>query len=202
MFREYISASPDVKSVMDNQFKNVKTHSRLLSKAMWYEWRMKLLDGLKEGLVKTREGMEEDAAVIADQEQRVRAVLTNLVSERDQLEAEARDLQACADDLANCDQKEVAEARSKLIALEEEAIAKRRVVEDLQIQLGQRVRDLAHVNERRHERRARIQEAEKVKEDSLDWAPLKVTALQGTHSLYCGLVQSRADRLDSRCRCA
>ncbi|KAL8827071.1 MAG: hypothetical protein Q9191_003412 [Dirinaria sp. TL-2023a] len=178
LFYEYISALPEVKCVMDNQFKNVKTHARLLSKAMWYEWRMKLLDGLKEGLVKTGEGIEEDAVVLAQQEQLIRAVLPNLVTESDELEAEARDLQARANDLADCDQEELGDARSNLVAVEEEAIAKRKMAEDLQSQLARREKELDKVSERRHECILRIQEAEKMKKDSQGWNPSQVNSLQ------------------------
>lgn len=197
LFHEYISALPEVKYVMDNQFKNAKTHARLLSKAMWYEWRMKLLDGLKEGLVKNSEGMGEDTAVLAQQEQLIHAVLPNLVTERDELEAEARDLQARANDLADCDQEELGDARSNLVAVEEEAIAKRKMAEDLQSQSGRREKDLDKVNERRHECILRFQEAEKMKKDSQGWDPSQVNSLQGTCALPFGLVYPEANHLDS-----
>ena len=64
LFREYMSAAPDVKALMDNQFKNVKTHARLLSKAMWYEWRMKLQDGLEAGLLRISEGLDADEQLL------------------------------------------------------------------------------------------------------------------------------------------
>src|SRR5580700_2650781 len=69
LFREYILATPDIRVLMDSQFKNVKTHARLLSKAMWYEWRMKLLDGLKVGLHKISEGMDADGEILHHQQE-------------------------------------------------------------------------------------------------------------------------------------
>jgi kinetochore protein Spc7/SPC105 len=80
LFREYISAAPDVKILMDNQFKNVKTQSRLLSKEMWYNWRMDLLKELREGLLKTVDGMQVDMEVLQSQQQLIDFVLPGLVS--------------------------------------------------------------------------------------------------------------------------
>ena len=184
---------------MDNQFKNVKTHARLLSKAMWYEWRMKLLDGLKEGLLKNREGIEEDTAILAKQEHLIHAIMPNLVKAHEELEAEARDLQARVNDLADCDQEELGDARSNLVAVEEQAIAKRKMVEDLQSQSARREKELINVDERRQKCISQIQEAEKVKKDSQGWDLSQVNSLQGTCALSFSLVFAVANHLESWC---
>ena len=175
-----MTAPSDVKSIMDNQFKNVKTHARLLSKAMWYEWRMKLLDGLKEGLFKNGEGMNEDVEALTHQEQLIQPVLPGLMEEQDQREEEARDLQAQADELANCDQDELKDARRDLIALEEEVAAKRTMIEDLKTRLKQKEESIENATERRQECVAEIEEAEKVQKNSQGWDSSEVRALQGT----------------------
>jgi len=182
LFREYITAPADVKSIMDNQFKNVKTHARLLSKAMWYEWRMKLLDGLKEGLLKNGEGMNEDAEALTRQEQLIHNNLPSMTEEQEQLEADARDLQAQADELASCDQEELNSARSDLVALEDGIAAKRKEAEELQTQLDQKDYHIENATERRHEYLAEIEEAEKVRLNSQGWDSSEVKALQGTLS--------------------
>lgn len=63
-----------MKLVMDNQLKNVKTHSRLLSKGMWYEWRSTLLETVKDELVRSAEGMINDEEILDKQH----ATLTEL----------------------------------------------------------------------------------------------------------------------------
>jgi len=177
-----MTAPADVKSIMDNQFKYVKTHARLLSKAMWYEWRMKLLDGLKEGLLKNGEGMNEDAEALTRQEQLIQDILPSMTEEQEQLEADARDLQAQADDLASCDQEELNSVRNNLMSLESDIAAKRKMAENLQTQLDQKDYHIENATERRHEYLAQIDEAEKVRLHSQGWDSSEVKALQGTFS--------------------
>ena len=165
---------------MDNQFKNVKTHARLLSKAMWYEWRMKLLDGLKEGLLKNDEGMQEDDAVVTHQEQLIQPVLPEMLVLRDRLEAETRHLQAQADELADCDQNELKEARDSLLSIEAEVVAKRRMIEELQTQSKEVSSMIEDASERRQECEAEIKEAEKVRTNCQGWESSKIQTLQGT----------------------
>ena len=179
LFREYISAPPDVKPIMDNQFKNVKTHARLLSKAMWYEWRMKLLDGLKEGLLQIGEGMEEDDRTLTQHEQMIQPVLPPLIDEHERLEGQVSIAQAQAAELADCDQNELKEARDSVISIERDLEAKRKLLKDLQSQLREREDSLADVVERKQECMNEIKEAEKIRSDCRGWSSAEVSALHG-----------------------
>ena len=179
LFREYMSAPPDVKPIMDNQFKNVKTHARLLSKAMWYEWRMKLLDGLKEGLLKIGEGMEEDDRFLTQQEQMIQPVLPPLIEEHERLEGQLSIAEAQAVELADCDQDELKEARDSLKSIDRDLEAKRKLVEELQSQLREREDGLADVVERKQECINEIKEAQKICSDCRGWSSIEVLALHG-----------------------
>ncbi|KAL8977566.1 MAG: hypothetical protein Q9177_006608, partial [Variospora cf. flavescens] len=161
LFREYMTASPDIKAVMDTQFKNVKTHARLLSKAMWYEWRMKLLDGLKEGLVQISDGMEEDARSLDQQERLLEAVLPKLDGENNRLQKEHEVLQAQADELASCDQDELRHARNNLAIVDDDLKVKMRLLRDLQQDLEIKETNIQDAVERRDEYHAEIKEAER-----------------------------------------
>ena len=164
---------------MDAQFKNVKTHARLLSKAMWYEWRMKLLDGLKEGLVKIREGMDQDERVLTQQEQMMRPVLPSLIEHHDHLENQVQIARAQAEELAECDQDELREARESLMSVEKDLENKRNLVEELQSQLRERENILGDVLEQKQECIVEIKEAEKTRQDCRGWSFAEVSALQG-----------------------
>ena len=179
LFREYMSAPSDIKPIMDNQFKNVKTNARLLSKAMWYEWRMKLLDGLKEGLMTIGQGMEEDTRSLTQQEQILQPVLPTLIEEHEKLESQVQVAQAQADELASCDQEELEEARNQLVSLEQDLEAKRSIVEEMQNQLREREDSLEDVLARKHECTDEIKEAEKIRQDCRGWSSSEVAALQG-----------------------
>ena len=175
-----MSAAPDVRSIMDNQFKNVKTHARLLSKSMWYEWRMKLLDGLKEGLLRIGEGMTADAEILAEQEALINPLLPALIAEYERLGTECQLLQAQADELASCDQEELREAREKLVVTEEDIEVKRKMVEELQKQLQEKEEGIANATERKQECLLEIKEAEKVREECRGWTAAEIATLKGT----------------------
>ena len=174
-----MSAPPDVKSIMDYQFKNVKSHARLLSKAMWYEWRMKLLDDLKQGLVKIREGMDGDDRCLTQQGQIIQPVLPALIEQHDRLESQVQLAQAQANELANCDQDELKEARDSLSAVERDLEAKQRLLNELQTQLREKENILADVVERKQECVDETREAEKIRQDCRGWSSAEVSALQG-----------------------
>ncbi|KAL8997937.1 MAG: hypothetical protein Q9169_002930 [Polycauliona sp. 2 TL-2023] len=178
LFREYMTAPADVRALMDNQFKNVKTHARLLSKAMWYEWRMKLLDGLKEGLVQISNGMDEDAQILSHQERHVEALLPKLMEENERLSKEYQILQTQADELAGCDQDELRQAREQLAAIDEDLQAKQRLADGLERELQAKEQSLQEAAERRDEYQAEIKEAERVRQESRGWKTSEVAALQ------------------------
>lgn len=179
LFREYISAHPEDKAAMDNQFKNVKTHARLLSKAMWYQWRMKLLAGLKDDLLKIDGGLDDDEKRLTQQENILDLTLPGLVEEHDKLEAESQLLQSQADEIANCDQGELHEARNKLEIAENELQSKRKIFEELHDELRRKEESFETAVERKQQCMAEIKEAEKIREEYRGWSPSEVAALQG-----------------------
>ena len=185
---------------MDNQFKNVKTHARLLSKAMWYEWRMKLLDGLKEGLVQIGAGMEEDAETLSQQERLLDPILPRLTEANSRLQNEQRTLQAQADGLANCDQEELRQSREELASIDEDLQAKLRLVKQLEQEHATKEEGIQHAAERRDEFHAEIKEAERVRQESRGWKTTEVMALQGQTSLtmlpivVADIARSQCDR--------
>ena len=179
LFREYISASPDVRFIMDNQFKNVKTHARLLSKAMWYEWRMKLLDGLREGLCKVSEGMDADDESLARQEELLAPITPGLVDEHDRLVKEHANLTEQAAELANCDQAELDDARERVVKAEQEIEEKRQLLAHMQAQTQAKETGLAQAAERKSMYLEEIREAERIREECRGWSAGEVSAFKG-----------------------
>lgn len=187
LFREYMSATPDFRALMDNQFKNVKTHARLLSKATWYEWRMKLLDGLKDGLYKTQEGLEADAEILQHQEDLLESVLPSLIKEYERIAEEESELQAAADELANCDQEELSEARQRLMSVEVDVEEKKRMILELQSELRQKESAIIVAAERKQSCLDDIQEAEKVRELCRGWSADEGLAFKGMLCIHRSL---------------
>ncbi|KAI1857108.1 hypothetical protein JX265_011309 [Neoarthrinium moseri] len=178
LFKEYISASPDFKILMDNQFKNVKTHARLLSKAMWYEWRMKLQDGLKEGLVRIAEGMDADGQLLRKEEELLQSILPQLDNKFKALEAENQNLQSIAQELADCDPEDLQAARAELTDVDADIEAKMRQIEEFHQALLETQATVEDMVERKQECVAAIAEAEKVREECRGWTSTEINALK------------------------
>lgn len=178
LFREYISASPEFKTLMDNQFKNVKTHARLLSKAMWYEWRMKLQEGLREGLVKIVEGMSADEKLLDKEQKLLSSVLPAITKRFEVLSRECSNLEAVASELEDCDPQELASARSDLVAVEEEMQAKEQEIERLRRELEEAEQSIEQFVEQKQQCISEIREAEKVREECRGWSSSEISSLK------------------------
>ncbi|CZT44728.1 related to spindle pole body protein [Rhynchosporium secalis] len=178
LFREYISATPEMKVVMDNQLKNVKTHARLLSKGLWYDWRMTLLRTLKEGLFKSAEGMIEDEEILDHQQELLEAVLPELTRRAEQLQRDEADLRSAAEEIANCDQDELSDARQQLIAVDADVEAKKQLIADLRRQLEGKESEIEAGNERKQTYLEEIREAEKVRKECRGWTSSEISVLK------------------------
>jgi kinetochore protein Spc7/SPC105 len=179
LFREYISATPEIKLVMDNQLKNVKTHARLLSKEMWYDWRMTLLGTLKEGLFRTGEGMIADEEVLDHQYSLLKSTLPKLIRQAESLEQEEVDLRAVAEDLASCDPEALGSARQELISIDADIETKKRIIQDLQSQSEAKDREIASGLERKQVCIDDIHEAEKIREECRGWTSGEISSWKG-----------------------
>ncbi|KAI1081960.1 Spc7-domain-containing protein [Whalleya microplaca] len=178
LFREYMSATPEFKLLMDNQFKNVKTHARLLSKAMWYEWRMKLQDGLKEGLVKIAEGMTDDEQLLRKEQDLLDSTLPKLIKKFESLEKEHENMQSVAQELADCDPEDLQGARSELMDLDSDIQSRTRKIEELRQQLNETESDISDSLQIKKGCMADIEEAEKVREECRGWTSNEISSLK------------------------
>ncbi|KAJ5492789.1 hypothetical protein N7539_001535 [Penicillium diatomitis] len=180
LFREYINAPPDIRVIMDNQFRNVKTHARLLSKATWYEWRMKLLEGLKEGLHRHVKDMKADDELLSKREALLDSSVPPLVEKHASLQEEAQNLQQRIEEMESCDQNELQDARETLSSVEEEIAAKKKELEDLQAEVQEKSQIIEVGIETRNEYLAQIQEAERVKEECRGWSARDIRELRAS----------------------
>lgn len=178
LFREYMAAPSDIRSIMDNQFRNVKTHARLLSKATWYEWRMKLLEGLKEGLNRHADDMKADDEVLTKHEAVLNGVVPGLVEKHSSLEQEATSLQQLADEMENCDQDELRSARENLASVEDEIASKKQELQELQTEVQEKTDTVEAGTELKAQFMAQIQEAERVKEECRGWSAKEINELK------------------------
>lgn len=153
---------------------------------MWYEWRMKLLEGLKEGLLKISEGMDEDDQIIKQQENMIEPVLPDLIQQHELLDSERQVLQSQADELASYDQDELQDARNRLISIEDELQTKNKMLKELQSELRRQEDGIEYAVEHQQQCLAKIREAEKVCQDCRGWNDMEVATLQGMTLYRCG----------------
>ncbi|TLD33834.1 hypothetical protein PspLS_01405 [Pyricularia sp. CBS 133598] len=178
LFREYMSASPDFRVLMDNQFKNVKLHARLLSKAMWYEWRMKLQEGLKEGLEKTAEGMAQDEQVLKKTQALIDSVLPALVKKFSELEKEHNLLDEAVRELAECDPGELQAARDELLTATQDIDLKKQQIAELERDLQKSEEAIGEMTTKKQLYLDEIREAERVREECRGWRPDEIMDLK------------------------
>lgn len=165
---------------MDNQFRNVKTHARLLSKATWYEWRMKLLEGLKEGLHRHVQDMKADDELLSKREELLNNAVPPLVEKHASLQQEASNLQQLVEEMESCDQDELRGAREKLSNVEEEIEARKRELEQLQAEAQEKSKIIEAGSEKRDEYLAQIQEAERITEECRGWSARDIRELKAS----------------------
>ena len=178
LFREYIDARPDVKMIMDNQFRNGKTNARLQSKEGWYAWRAQLVDGLRGGLEGIRQGMEEDAQQLTKQERLLDGTVPGLVSRQVDLEQEDQILSQRVEEMEDADQEALRDARSNLQNVDMMVSQKQELLERLQQQMRDKEDTLSQAAELKDEFQTQIEEAERVREECRGWSPKSVLELK------------------------
>lgn len=168
---------------MDNQFKHMKTHARLLSKGMWYEWRMKLLEGLGEALDSTQEGMKDDGVLLAQHEQAIQGVLPGLLEKQAALTEEYNILQARAAEFDPSTQDELDAARSRILTIDEEIVSKKQMIEQYRQKLHATEEDMALAQQEKSDCQASVRDAQRVREELRGWSVAEVNALKGKIAL-------------------
>lgn len=164
---------------MDNQFKNMKTHARHLSKGMWYEWRMKLLEGLREVLVGEAEGLSNDGALLEEQERALEASLPRLMQQHEQLRSECEELRMRAEEIANCDQDELAQARQQLVSADQDIRSRRERLAILKQQSQDLSSSIEDAQDAKVEHLQAIREAQRVREEYRGWSGAEVNKIRG-----------------------
>ncbi|KAI1947486.1 hypothetical protein LOZ57_003215 [Ophidiomyces ophidiicola] len=169
LFQEYVTAPPDIRVLMDNQFRNVKCHARLLSKSMWYEWRMKLLEGLKQGLDRHVDEMAQDAKVLSRKETLLNSVVPGLAEKHENLQIDAHNLQKAVEEMENCDQEELRQTRERLAALDLEVSRRRKDLDEAQAALEENSTAIKAGMDKKKRLLKEIHEAEAILEECRGW---------------------------------
>ncbi|PUU77847.1 Spc7 kinetochore protein-domain-containing protein [Tuber borchii] len=185
LFREYMEAPPDIKLIMDTQFKNVKTHARFLAKGIWYEWRMKLLEGVRAALEDNLKGLKDDETLLSEALAAGQKLLPEIISRFETARSKLGSMREMKRRIEADDKAQLAIARESLQSVQSR-------IEQTKAELAQRKKDLEELDAQLSERELRkqtlqscIEEAERVKEMNRGWSEeevsiwkSKVTALE------------------------
>lgn len=202
LFREYTDAPPDVKVIMDTQFKNVKTHARLLAKGIWYEWRQQLLEGVKTALEDNLRGMKTDEEALEEGKKAAERVLPGLKARFEIAKNTLSRMEELKRRIENDDKEQLLLARESL-----KTVTQR--IEDVKRKLEARRKELAMINsgvEKKEKEktvlRECIEEAERIKEMNRGWSEdevnawkSKVVALEKKHGWSISAVAGTAVEL-------
>lgn len=178
LFREYLDARPDVKLVMDNQFRNGKANARLQSKEGWYQWRAQLVDGLKAGLDGINMGLNADLELLRQQQQILEAVVPQLLQERSDLQDQKASLKRTQEELDSVDHEALKSCREELKTANEQYLERSALLEALQRQMREKDEALLAANELKTEMIDQIAEADRVREEHKGLPVADVLALK------------------------
>ncbi|QSL66954.1 hypothetical protein MERGE_001341 [Pneumocystis wakefieldiae] len=164
LFREYIYASHDIRVIMDGQFKLLKNYSRLYAKSVWYDWRDKLLLGLKEGLEKNLEGLKKDELIINESKPILNTYFPVIKQTYESLKEKIKHMKAIKEEISQCDQKELRKVRSNLFKINEELQGDTEDFEKLKKSISEIDDKLHELSEKQTKLNQEIEEYKKVME--------------------------------------
>jgi kinetochore protein Spc7/SPC105 len=180
LFREYVDARPDVKQIMDNQFRNGKTNARLQSKEGWYTWRTQLIDGLKSGLEGINKGMQADLSLLDSQNQSLDAVVPSLNAQHQALESELKSASEALEELDSVDTAALEQSRQDLHAADELFKSKASLLESLRQQMSDKSTTLEAAEELKTEMSDQIAEADRIRQQYRGWPVEDVLTLKSS----------------------
>ncbi|OQU95765.1 hypothetical protein CLAIMM_01937 [Cladophialophora immunda] len=178
LFREYVDARPDVKIVMDNQFRNGKANARLQSKEGWYQWRAQLVEGLKNGLEGIDQGIQADLRLLRQQQQTLDSVLPRLNQERTGLEGRRASLQQSLEELDSIHHESLTNCRRELQSADEYCLQRSALLDSLREQMREKEEALLAAAELKTEMKDQIAEADRVREENKGWPVADVLNLR------------------------
>ncbi|KAK4940439.1 hypothetical protein LTR10_019423 [Elasticomyces elasticus] len=178
LFREYLDARPDVKLVMDNQFRNGKANARLQSKEGWYQWRGQLVEGLKAGLEGIKQGMVDDLNLLQQQEQVLNDSVPRMLQEHDRLQKQQESFQQSVEELDNIDHEALADCRSQLRNADAQYLQRSTLLNALQLQMTEKDEALSAAAEMKTEMQDQIAEADRVRDELKGWPVADVVSLK------------------------
>lgn len=159
--------------------RDAKTEARLQSKKIWYGWRSQLLQGLEDGLAGIKNGMDDDAALLAEREAIIEKFLPSLLEQQESMQEEAQRLEEEAASVSEEDGEELDSVREQLAEMNQEVAERRCLFKCLEEDFAEQEKMLDDYEETKIECLGAIQESDRLKESCRGWSIDEVTQLKG-----------------------
>lgn len=169
IFKEYLEARPEIKTIMDQCFRNCKTNARLQSREGWYSWRSELTDGLRIGLQSIYTDLSNDLDVLTGQQNNTEGISRALIELKQRLVQEAHELGHRLHEHEIVDQASMDDRRQTLARLDLDVEQRSRQVTTYEREMNEKEEVLAQVAELREELRGQTQEAARVQTEQSRW---------------------------------
>ncbi|KAF3909232.1 hypothetical protein ABW20_dc0103757 [Dactylellina cionopaga] len=164
LFREYVVAPPDVRAVMDLQFKNIKSSSRLEARGDWYTWRQGLQETLKAKAEENLTSLREDGKLLEKQREMVKELEPMLTIKHNELSERVEILKARKEEIEACDPQELEEKREAL-KISKKKLEEKRVELEKALKMNEELEvEVKGREERKEKCLSAIEDAEKVAE--------------------------------------
>jgi len=174
LFQEYIRAPADIKALMDNQFKNIKTNARLTAKRDWYQWRMKNVDSVKDVLQRNLDGLRADERFVEEQKTVLDPLLPDIKKSWERVRYQLRKLEDMKQCIDMDDQDELMAARSRLADILNKIETTRGQTQQKRQQTEKIDKDIKIKEAKESQLVASIEEAERIKEMNRGWSENEV----------------------------
>jgi len=122
---------------MDGQFRLLKSHSRLLAKGVWYEWRKKLMQGVRAIMEKNLKGLLEDEESVERVEKRLSGTFDRISKKHADLKEKLAVAKQRKNAIEASDKTESASARNEMESLAAELQLKKKHMGELSFEVAQ-----------------------------------------------------------------
>ncbi|KAF3936615.1 hypothetical protein ABW19_dt0209734 [Dactylella cylindrospora] len=176
LFREYVLAPPDVRAVMDLQFKNIKSSSRLEARGDWYNWRQGLQETIKAKAQENLEGLKKDQKIMEKQRELVEKLEPLLTDKHRELVDRVEVLKARKEEIDSCDPAEL-EGKRKALQVSKKKLEEKKAELEKALKMQEELeRGILDREERKTKFLSEIESAEKVAEANKGFTEEEVLA--------------------------
>jgi len=179
LFHEYRISPPNVQALMDMQFKDIKEFARLQAKQKWYDWRMSLMETLKQAAADGLKPLKEDQKTLHERNHLAEEALPSLADKHQKVELQAKTLRTRQAEISACDPVELENARKQLDDLLKSIEDKKAEAEGCEATVRNLDETLLMKEETKDKLLHEIENAERLKEANKGFSMEDISKLEG-----------------------